>query len=124
MTADQWISGVNLPVPKISLDPSKREKGEEPIIVMSCSPLLLFVSIIIVTFKVHRGDLAKLREDFEASKAARKPAKPKVVESTFKAETHPVRSIVKEMEPINKTPTEEINIERDKVRFSQVFFTL
>lgn len=28
------------------------------------------------------------------------------------------------MEPINKTPTEEINIERDKVRFSQVFFTL
>lgn len=56
------------------------------------------------------------------SKAARKPAKPKVVESTFKAETHPVRSIVKEMEPvepINKTPTEEINVERDKVTFSQ-----
>lgn len=34
LTADQWIKGVNLPLPKISLDPTKREKGEEPIIVI------------------------------------------------------------------------------------------
>ncbi|XP_063979618.1 coronin-7 isoform X3 [Diachasmimorpha longicaudata] len=30
-TADAWIKGHNAPVPKISLDPAKRAKGEEPI---------------------------------------------------------------------------------------------
>ena len=35
LTAPQWMSGVNLPVPKISLDPAKRELGEQPIIVSS-----------------------------------------------------------------------------------------
>ncbi|XP_014224127.1 coronin-7 isoform X2 [Trichogramma pretiosum] len=30
-TAISWIQGHNLPVPKISLDPAKRAKGEEPI---------------------------------------------------------------------------------------------
>ncbi|XP_017470181.1 PREDICTED: coronin-7 isoform X3 [Rhagoletis zephyria] len=32
LTASEWINGVNLPVPKMSLDPAKRELGETPII--------------------------------------------------------------------------------------------
>ncbi|XP_972622.1 coronin-7 isoform X2 [Tribolium castaneum] len=32
LTAAQWLNGKNIPLPKISLDPSKRENGEEPII--------------------------------------------------------------------------------------------
>uniref|UniRef100_A0A1Q3FJI9 Coronin n=1 Tax=Culex tarsalis TaxID=7177 RepID=A0A1Q3FJI9_CULTA len=32
LTATQWLNGVNLAVPKISLDPAKRELGEQPII--------------------------------------------------------------------------------------------
>ncbi|KAK0167279.1 hypothetical protein PV327_004700 [Microctonus hyperodae] len=31
-TAEAWIKGHNAPVPKISLDPAKRSKGEEPIL--------------------------------------------------------------------------------------------
>ncbi|XP_030763580.1 coronin-7 isoform X2 [Sitophilus oryzae] len=81
LTADQWIQGVNKAVPKFSLDPAKREKGEEPIV-------------------VHRGNIAQLREEFEKSKANRKPAesKPKIIETSVKPEIHPVRSIVKELE--------------------------
>ncbi|XP_011297692.1 coronin-7 isoform X2 [Fopius arisanus] len=30
-TAEEWIKGHNAPVPKISLDPAKRGKGEEPV---------------------------------------------------------------------------------------------
>lgn len=33
LTAVQWMQGKNLPLAKISLDPAKREKGEEPITV-------------------------------------------------------------------------------------------
>lgn len=33
LTVGQWLSGANMPVPKISLDPNKRELGEAPIIV-------------------------------------------------------------------------------------------
>ncbi|XP_040173085.1 coronin-7 isoform X3 [Anopheles arabiensis] len=32
MTATQWLNGANTPVPKISLDPAKREHGDAPII--------------------------------------------------------------------------------------------
>ncbi|XP_061496483.1 coronin-7 isoform X1 [Anopheles gambiae] len=34
MTATQWLNGANTPVPKISLDPAKREHGDAPIIVL------------------------------------------------------------------------------------------
>uniref|UniRef100_A0A182KAP6 Coronin n=1 Tax=Anopheles christyi TaxID=43041 RepID=A0A182KAP6_9DIPT len=34
MTATQWLNGANTPVPKISLDPAKRERGDAPIIVL------------------------------------------------------------------------------------------
>lgn len=33
LSVNQWLSGINLPVPKISLDPAKRELGDAPIIV-------------------------------------------------------------------------------------------
>lgn len=33
LTVTQWLKGVNLPVPKMSLDPAKRELGDAPIIV-------------------------------------------------------------------------------------------
>ncbi|KAK0092269.1 hypothetical protein PV326_001804 [Microctonus aethiopoides] len=42
-TAEAWIKGHNAPVPKISLDPAKRSKGEEPIL-------------------IHKGNLASLKE--------------------------------------------------------------
>ncbi|XP_004529504.1 coronin-7 isoform X4 [Ceratitis capitata] len=32
LTASEWFSGANLPVPKMSLDPAKRELGDQPII--------------------------------------------------------------------------------------------
>lgn len=35
--AAAWIKGHDMPVPKISLDPAKRNKGEEPIIVSRSS---------------------------------------------------------------------------------------
>lgn len=40
LTASQWIQGKNIPLAKISLDPAKREKGEEPIMVSSFYLLL------------------------------------------------------------------------------------
>ncbi|OAD58963.1 Coronin-7 [Eufriesea mexicana] len=42
--AAAWIKGHNMPVPKISLDPAKRNKGEEPI-------------------TVHKGNLTTLKEN-------------------------------------------------------------
>lgn len=33
LSVTQWLSGVNMPVPKMSLDPAKRELGDQPIIV-------------------------------------------------------------------------------------------
>lgn len=33
LSATQWLAGANLPVPKMSLDPAKRELGDQPIIV-------------------------------------------------------------------------------------------
>ncbi|XP_012283147.1 coronin-7 isoform X1 [Orussus abietinus] len=53
-TAVAWIKGNNVPVPKISLDPAKRTKGEEPI-------------------TVHRGNLSALKESHKEVKV--EPAK-------------------------------------------------
>ena len=36
LTVAQWFNGINMPVPKMSLDPAKRELGEAPIIVSIC----------------------------------------------------------------------------------------
>lgn len=51
LTAQQWIQGKNTPIPKISLDPAKRENGDEPIVVSFESIL----SSIIFRDAKHRG---------------------------------------------------------------------
>ncbi|KAG4075646.1 hypothetical protein HA402_003471 [Bradysia odoriphaga] len=33
LTCAQWLTGVNMPVPKMSLDPAKRELGDQPIVI-------------------------------------------------------------------------------------------
>ncbi|KAI4463525.1 coronin [Holotrichia oblita] len=45
LTASMWMSGRDIPLQKISLDPSKRPNGENPIV-------------------IHRGSLAKLKEEY------------------------------------------------------------
>lgn len=37
LSPKDWLTGKNLPVSKISLDPAKRQEGEKPIIVSFCS---------------------------------------------------------------------------------------
>lgn len=45
LTVTQWLKGVNLPVPKMSLDPAKRELGDAPIIVsIDRFPFIIFSS--------------------------------------------------------------------------------
>lgn len=46
LTVNQWLSGTNMTVPKICLDPAKRERGEAPIIVS-------FIHILFVFFFVE-----------------------------------------------------------------------
>ncbi|EFA02370.1 coronin-7 isoform X1 [Tribolium castaneum] len=85
LTAAQWLNGKNIPLPKISLDPSKRENGEEPII-------------------VHRGPLSKLREEYENEKVIepkpvpKKPFQPKITATITKNDFHPVKEILKDFE--------------------------
>ncbi|CAD7091004.1 unnamed protein product [Hermetia illucens] len=50
LTADKWIKGTNISVPKISLDPAKRELGDAPII-------------------IHRGKLNELIRNLANSKS-------------------------------------------------------
>nr|CAI5857098.1 unnamed protein product [Callosobruchus analis] len=89
LTASLWIQGKNIPLPKISLDPAKRENGEEPII-------------------IHRGSLQDLRkENAEKAKIAEKAqdTKPKITTTIPKSDFHPVRSIVRDLEKdSNKLP--------------------
>ncbi|XP_054728049.1 coronin-7 isoform X1 [Anastrepha obliqua] len=53
LTASEWLHGTNLPVPKMSLDPAKRELGDTPII-------------------VHRGNLNDLIKNIENKKVSNK----------------------------------------------------
>lgn len=44
LTVTQWLKGINTAVPKMSLDPAKREHGDAPIIVsFRTKPIRLFV---------------------------------------------------------------------------------
>ena len=47
LTVAKWLSGTNLPVTKMSLDPAKRELGDQPIIVSKIVSLFLFKIISI-----------------------------------------------------------------------------
>ncbi|XP_039959760.1 coronin-7 isoform X1 [Bactrocera tryoni] len=53
LTASEWFGGANMPVPKMSLDPAKRELGDSPII-------------------VHRGNLSDLIKNIENKKVCNK----------------------------------------------------
>ncbi|CAH2006359.1 unnamed protein product [Acanthoscelides obtectus] len=90
LTASMWMQGKNIPLPKINLDPAKRENGEEPIV-------------------VHRGSLQDLRkESAEKAKNAEKvpETKPKITTTIPKSDFHPVRSIVRDFEKDNNKPDE------------------
>ncbi|RZC40501.1 coronin-7 [Asbolus verrucosus] len=97
LTAEQWIKGKNIPVPKINLDPARRENGEEPII-------------------VHRGPLSKLKEEYETEKVIDtkpvppKPLQPKVTATFNKNDFHPVRDVIKDLEK-DKSPISDIKPE-------------
>ncbi|CAG9827934.1 unnamed protein product [Diabrotica balteata] len=74
----------------MSLDPAKREHGEEPIV-------------------IHRGTLQEMREEYKNRKIHAKPepkAKPVPVQ---KIEQHPVKGIIKDFEKDNKQIEEEKN---------------
>ncbi|XP_030380973.1 coronin-7 isoform X1 [Scaptodrosophila lebanonensis] len=62
LIASEWLNGTNLPVPKMNLDPAKREHGDEPII-------------------VHRGNLSDFVKNIENQKAKIKTQKPTAVQS-------------------------------------------
>ncbi|XP_049826168.1 coronin-7 isoform X2 [Aethina tumida] len=79
LTAQQWIEGKNATITKMSLDPSKRELGKEPII-------------------IHRGSLAALREEQEKNTMKKSDTAPKITGAIEKPEFHPVRSIIKDIE--------------------------
>lgn len=51
LTATQWLKGINLPVPKMSLDPAKRELGDAPIIVSIYHRL--FISSFFFLSEIH-----------------------------------------------------------------------
>lgn len=43
LTAAEWLNGTNMAVPKMSLDPAKRELGDAPIVVSSCCNTIFFI---------------------------------------------------------------------------------
>ncbi|KAG5892782.1 hypothetical protein JTB14_032658 [Gonioctena quinquepunctata] len=88
LTASQWIQGKNTMLPKICLDPGKREKGEEPIV-------------------VHRGTLQQLREEYKQQAIDVPALKPKITAAVTKADYHPVRDMVKDLEKDGKQTEEE-----------------
>ncbi|CAG9762430.1 unnamed protein product [Ceutorhynchus assimilis] len=100
LSAEQWIEGIDISLGKISLDPSKREKGEEAI-------------------TVHRGSLVDLRKEFEEAKANRKSAqaKPKIIQTAPKPKLHPVKNIVQEIE---KDQQEIIEDENPRKSFEEI----
>ncbi|XP_068984370.1 coronin-7 isoform X1 [Bombus flavifrons] len=84
--AAAWIKGHNMPVPKISLDPAKRNKGEEPI-------------------AVHKGNLATLKENEREIKVEQKQSTKPTTVTTPKTYT-------KTQEVIEKEPMPENDIEK------------
>lgn len=51
LSVTQWFKGVNMAVPKMSLDPAKRELGDKPIIVSMKLDLFVFVYCIFESSK-------------------------------------------------------------------------
>ncbi|KAH0550621.1 coronin-7 isoform X1 [Cotesia glomerata] len=94
-TAEAWIKGHNAPVPKISLDPAKRAKGEEPIM-------------------IHKGNLSSLKETQQEIKIENAKAA-KSLHSTPKGfvQSSKIQSIIQEREKIDK---KEKEMEKDRLK--------
>nr|XP_023013175.1 coronin-7 isoform X1 [Leptinotarsa decemlineata] len=90
LSASQWMEGKNTTLPKLNLDPGKRENGEDPIV-------------------IHRGPLQKLRDEYSTQKSMNPEPKPKITAAVTKTEYQPVRDIVKDLEKDNKQSEEERN---------------
>ncbi|XP_011297691.1 coronin-7 isoform X1 [Fopius arisanus] len=88
-TAEEWIKGHNAPVPKISLDPAKRGKGEEPV-------------------TIHRGNLAKLKENQQEIKAEQAKAA-KSLHSTPKGFAQPKVQSIEDKKRIDPEMIEKID---------------
>lgn len=50
LTVTQWLKGVNTPVPKMSLDPAKRELGDAPIIVSAIKRFISIFLLLLLTY--------------------------------------------------------------------------
>ncbi|KAL0102977.1 hypothetical protein PUN28_018348 [Cardiocondyla obscurior] len=87
--ATAWIKGHNAPVPKISLDPAKRNKDEEPI-------------------TVHKGNLAVLKENHRENKIEQTNRPPKPLVITGPKGFSKVQSIVNENDNNIENDTEKI----------------
>ncbi|XP_057659505.1 coronin-7 isoform X1 [Diorhabda carinulata] len=90
LVSTDWFQGKNVPLQKMSLDPAKRENGEEPIV-------------------VHRGSLQQMREDYNNLKLNSKPEPQKTKSTPQKVDLHPVKGLIKDFEKDNKQIEEENN---------------
>ncbi|XP_044017639.1 coronin-7 isoform X2 [Aphidius gifuensis] len=97
--AEAWIKGHDAPVPKISLDPAKREKGEESI-------------------TIHKGNLAALKENQQIIKTENAKAA-KSLHATPKGfvQIAKVQSIVQEHEDRNNDKQKDFNKNNDKENY-------
>lgn len=91
LVSSDWFQGKNVPLQKMSLDPAKRENGEEPIV-------------------VHRGTLQQMRDEYNNLKLNSKPEPPKPKSTpSQKVDLHPVKGLIKDFEKDNKHVEEEKN---------------
>ncbi|KOC65257.1 Coronin-7 [Habropoda laboriosa] len=97
--AAAWVKGHNMPVPKISLDPAKRNKGEEPI-------------------TVHKGNLATLKENEQEIKMEQKqqskPASVLALKAYVKTQELNERESVPENDIEKIEEPKKIELEEDK----------
>ncbi|KAG5317110.1 CORO7 protein, partial [Acromyrmex heyeri] len=90
--ATSWLKGHNAPVPKISLDPVKRNKGQEPI-------------------TVHKGNLAVLKDNQREIKVEQTNRSPKPLVITAPKGFSKVQSNVTTMNELQRE--NDINIEKN-----------
>ncbi|KYN20501.1 Coronin-7 [Trachymyrmex cornetzi] len=90
--ATSWLKGHNAPVPKISLDPAKRNKGQEPI-------------------TVHKGNLAVLKDNQREIKVEQTNRSPKPLVITAPKGFSKVQSNVTTMNELQRE--NDINIEKN-----------
>ncbi|KAK9686045.1 WD domain, G-beta repeat [Popillia japonica] len=97
LTASMWMSGRDIPLQKISLDPSKRPNGENPLV-------------------IHRGSLAKLKEEYN-NKPLPSQLEPQPIEQQVIKDTQ----YVKRSKNIAITPKERDNSQQqEQTQQSQV----